>query len=43
MPKETFNTPAPEFTLPDFKGWLIQRADFHGKAHILLVFNCGFV
>ena len=42
MPKVTLNTPAPEFTLPDFKGQLIRMADYRGKAHILLVFNRGF-
>ena len=41
MTKISLNTPAPDFTLQDFKGEPVSLSDFHGKAHILLVFNRG--
>lgn len=43
MSKVALNTPAPEFTLSDFNGKAVSLSDFRGKAHILLVFNRGFV
>jgi peroxiredoxin len=43
MPKVPLNTPAPDFTLVDFKGKTVRLADFRGKAHALLVFNRGFM
>jgi peroxiredoxin len=42
MPQVALNTPAPDFTLTDFKGQPVRLSDFHGKSHILLVFNRGF-
>ncbi len=42
MPQVALNTPAPDFTLPDFKGQPVRLSDFRGKSHILLVFNRGF-
>ena len=42
MPQVALNTPAPNFTLPDFRGETIRLTDFLGKAHALLVFNRGF-
>ncbi len=42
MPKVALNTPAPDFTLKDFKGETVRLSDFRGKANILLVFNRGF-
>jgi peroxiredoxin len=42
MPQVSLNTPAPDFTLADFTGQPVHLSDFHGKAHILLVFNRGF-
>lgn len=42
MSKVSINTPAPDFTLADFKGQPLHLADFRGKAHVLLVFNRGF-
>ncbi len=42
MPKVSLNTPAPDFTLQDFKGETVRLSDFRGKANILLVFNRGF-
>jgi peroxiredoxin (alkyl hydroperoxide reductase subunit C) len=43
MPKVSLNTPAPDFTLRDFQGEPVSLSDFRGKAHVLLVFNRGFV
>lgn len=42
MPKVSLNTPAPDFSLPDFKGEIVHLSDFAGKANVLLVFNRGF-
>jgi peroxiredoxin len=43
MPKVTLNTPAPDFTLQNFKGETVRLSDFRGKAHVLLVFNRTFI
>lgn len=43
MPKVSLNTPAPDFSLTDFNGNLIKLSNFRHKAHVLLVFNRGFV
>ena len=43
MPQVPLNAPAPDFTLADFKGQPVRLADFRGKAHVLLVFNRGFI
>jgi len=43
MPQVALNAPAPDFTLADFKGQPVRLADFRGKAHVLLVFNRGFI
>lgn len=42
MPQVTLNTPAPNFTLPDYQGKTVSLSDFHGSANVLLVFNRGF-
>lgn len=42
MPQVALNTPAPNFTLKNFRGEMIRLSDFLGKAHVLLVFNRGF-
>ena len=42
MPQVILNTPAPDFTLTDFRGQPFRLSDFRGKSHILLVFNRGF-
>lgn len=42
MPRVEINTPAPDFSLPDFSGNLVKLSDFKGKASVLLVFNRGF-
>ena len=43
MPKVSLNTPAPDFTLQNFRGETVRLSDFRGKAHVVLVFNRGFV
>ncbi len=42
MPRIELNTPAPEFSLADFQGQIINIRDYLGKKNILLVFNRGF-
>ena len=42
MPKVVLNTPAPDFALQNFQGEPVSLSDFHGKAHVLLVFNRTF-
>ncbi len=43
MPKVELNTPAPDFSLEDFKGGQVRLSDFKGKKYVLLVLNRGFV
>jgi peroxiredoxin len=43
MPKVQLDTPAPEFTLPDFRGNLVSLSDFYGQKNVLVVFNRGFI
>jgi len=42
MPKVPLNTPAPDFSLQNYKGELVRLSDFRGKSHVLLVFNRTF-
>jgi hypothetical protein len=42
MPKVALNTPAPDFSLDDFRGSPFRLAAEKGKSNILLVFNRGF-
>ncbi len=42
MPKVQLNAPAPDFTLPDFRGNPVRLAEFRGQ-NVLLVFNRGFL
>ncbi len=42
MSKVSINTPAPDFALLNFKGEMVRLSDFHGKSHVLLVFNRTF-
>lgn len=42
MPRVEINTPAPNFTLDDFKGRSVSLADFAGRKNVLVVFNRGF-
>lgn len=43
MPKVALNAPAPDFTLPDFRGDIFNLSEQVGKANVLLVFNRGFI
>jgi peroxiredoxin len=43
MPRVSLNTPAPDFTLPNFIGETVRLSDFRGKSNVLLVFNRGFI
>lgn len=43
MPKVALNTPAPDFSLTDFRGEPVRLSDFKGRANVLLVFNRGFI
>lgn len=42
MSRVSINTPAPDFTLPDFKGESLRLSDLRGKYNVLLVFNRTF-
>lgn len=42
MPKVEINTPAPDFSLADFRGKMVQLSDFRGQSAVVLVFNRGF-
>jgi peroxiredoxin len=42
MPKAEINSPAPDFSLPDFRGNLVRLSDFQGNSPVVLVFNRGF-
>jgi len=43
MPKVAINTPAPDFSLTDFRGNRVRLSDFRGKSPAVLVFNRGFL
>jgi len=43
MPNVSLNTPAPDFSLADFKGQPVRLSDFTGNKNVVLVFNRGFV
>ena len=42
MPKVEINTPAPDFSLEDFRGESFTLFDLRGKSNVLLVFNRTF-
>lgn len=42
MRRVELNSPAPDFTLPDFRGRPVRLADFRGRQHVVLVLNRGF-
>jgi len=43
MPRVALNIPAPDFSLETFQGEALRLSDFRRRAHVLLVFNRGFV
>jgi len=43
MPRVAINQPAPDFSLPDYKGQPFQLTQLRGQKNILLVFNRTFV
>jgi len=43
MPKIQLDTPAPDFTLNNFKNEPVQLAEFRGGKNVVLVFNRGFL
>lgn len=43
MPKVEINTPAPDFSLTDFRGKPVRLSGFRGRSPVLLVFNRGFL
>jgi peroxiredoxin len=43
MVQVALNALAPDFTLTDPAGRAVRLSDFRGKAHVLLVFNRGFL
>lgn len=42
MSQVELNAPAPDFTLPDYRGEVVSLSQFQGQQHVLLVFNRGF-
>jgi peroxiredoxin len=42
MAKIELNTPAPDFSLPDFEGRMFSLSGLHGQSHAVLIFNRGF-
>lgn len=42
MPRIEVNTPAPHFSLEDYRGKQVSLKDFRGR-YVLLVFNRGFL
>ena len=42
MPRVSINSPAPDFTLTDYKGECFRLSDLRGKYDVLLVFNRTF-
>ena len=43
MARVELNTPAPAFTLLDFKGNSVSLSDFYDRKIVLVVFNRGFI
>lgn len=43
MSRVEINSPAPDFSLPDFKGETFQLSSWRREKNIVLVFNRGFM
>jgi peroxiredoxin len=43
MPRVNLDQPAPDFSLPDYKGKTFRLSDLRGRKNVLLVFNRTFV
>ena len=43
MPKVVINTPAPDFSLEDFRGKTFTLSELQGESNVLLVFNRTFM
>ena len=42
MSKVKLDTPAPDFSLEDFRGRKVSLSDFHDKKNVIVVLNRGF-
>lgn len=42
MPRVTLNQPAPDFSLPDYRGQPFTLSSLRGQKNVLLVFNRTF-
>ena len=43
MSKVELHTPAPDFSLTEFRGEKVSLSQFRNKKNVLLVFNRGFL
>jgi len=43
MPRVELNTPAPDFSLPDFNGEQFTLTSLLDKKNVVIVFNRGFL
>ena len=43
MAKVQIHTPAPDFTLADFRGRPVHLSDYRDQKHVVLVLNRGFM
>jgi peroxiredoxin len=42
MPRVSLQTPAPDFSLQDYRGQTVHLSDFKDQSNVLLVFNRTF-
>ena len=42
MSRVAINTPAPDFSLPDYQGGSFRLTDLRGDSNVLMVFNRTF-
>jgi peroxiredoxin len=42
MTKISIQTPAPDFSLPNFQGDPVRLSDYRSRSNVVLVFNRGF-